>query len=249
MKKFIALSGLPRTGSTLLTSILSQNQDIYAEGNSAVCQIMWDIQRSCDIACEEQLLANQRYSTKNDLISEVPKIYYKDVKAPYIIDKCRSWTLPDNLEMLYKYFDNSPKIIVMERPLIEVVKSYAFLRMKNNYPGDPFGGLLDDWTEPIMRSFNGIQWAKQNNSGEFLFITYKDLVEHTQDCIDKIYTFCAIEPFVHDLNHVVNIYPEDDDVYGLSGQHEVRRSISYRDLDIKIPDYIVNKCKELENGI
>jgi len=45
--QFVCLSGLPRSGSTLLSAILSQNPLIHAEGNSAVCQLMWDMQMSC----------------------------------------------------------------------------------------------------------------------------------------------------------------------------------------------------------
>ncbi len=42
-KNFYFISGLPRTGSTLLSSILYQNPLIHTEGNSALCQLMWDI--------------------------------------------------------------------------------------------------------------------------------------------------------------------------------------------------------------
>lgn len=249
MNKFIALSGLPRTGSTLLSSILSQNPDIHSEGNSAVCQMMWDMQESCQKACTEQLFANKRYSTQNDVISAIPSLYYKDVTAKYIVDKCRSWTLPSNIEMLHRYFTHNPKVIVLERPLIEIVKSYAYLRLQNNYLGDPYYGLLDDWSEPIVRSLNGIKWAKQNNSGEFLFVQYKDLVESTKDCIDKIYTFCEIESFDHDLSNIINKHPEDDEVYNLIGQHDVRNTISYRDINIEIPQYIIDKCNTLDNDV
>ena len=124
-KKYIGLSGLPRSGSTLLSSILSQNPDIHAEGNSAVCQLMADMQHSCNWNSKEQLLANNRHNTTKDLISSIPSIYYKDVKASIIIDKCRSWTLPLNMDMFYNYLDSNPKIIVLERPIIDVVKSFV----------------------------------------------------------------------------------------------------------------------------
>ena len=45
--KFIGLSGLPRSGATLLSAILDQNPEIHAEGSSAVCQLMWDVHKSC----------------------------------------------------------------------------------------------------------------------------------------------------------------------------------------------------------
>jgi len=100
---FVALSGLPRTGSTLLSAILSQNPDVHAEGNSAVCQLMWDMQQSCEGAASEQLHANNRQATQDDLVRAIPEIYYKNTTATHIVDKCRSWTLPANMDMLRRY--------------------------------------------------------------------------------------------------------------------------------------------------
>ena len=76
--QFVCLSGLPRSGSTLLSALLSQNPEIHAEGNSAVCQLMWDMQQSCLSAAKEQLLANNRQSTIKDIISQIPHLYYKN---------------------------------------------------------------------------------------------------------------------------------------------------------------------------
>jgi len=79
--QFVCLSGLPRSGSTLLSAILSQNPLIHAEGNSAVCQIMWDTHTSCFTKANEQLRANNREQTIFDLVSQIPifitKIFQK----------------------------------------------------------------------------------------------------------------------------------------------------------------------------
>jgi sulfotransferase len=247
MKKFIGLSGLPRTGSTLLSAILSQNPDIHAEGNSAVCQLMWDMQQSCKYSARQQLMANGRYdTTARDLIAAIPNIYYKDVTAPIIIDKCRAWTLPDNMDMFYSYLNSKPKIIVLERPLIEIVRSFVALRQANNYQGDPEKGLLDDWSDPIVKSLNGIKLAKANNKGEFLFVQYDDLINNIKSITDKIYEFCELEPFEHDFNNIVNKHPENDKVYGMIGQHDIRPTISKRELNITLSDKIIKKCKSLE---
>lgn len=246
INKFIGLSGLPRTGSTLLSAILDQNPDIHAEGNSAVCQLMWDTQQSCNNFCNEQLSANNRLSTKHDIVSAIPEIYYKDINASIVMDKCRSWTMPDNLNMLYTYIKHKPKVIVLERPIVEIVKSFVHLRKANNYKGNPEEGLLDDYSEPIIRSLNGLAWAKENNNGEFIFISYKDIVETPEKVINNIYEFCEIDTFKHNFNHIVNNHPEDDSVYDLPGQHEVRANISYKDEDVKLSKGILTYCQQLD---
>jgi sulfotransferase len=246
MKKFIALSGLPRSGSTLLSSILSQNPNIHAEGNSAVCQLMWDMQCSVLGTANQQLIASDRLDTGIELIKNIPNTYYKDVTASTVIDKCRSWTLPDNMNMLYKYIDKKPKVIVLERPIIDIVKSFVSLRLKNNWQGNPEEGLLDDWSEPIVRSYNGVKWAKENNHGEFLFVKYDDIVIDATETLKKIYDFCELEYFEHNFNNIINKHPENDEVYEMIGQHDIRPTISKRDIKVKLSNEIIKKCKELD---
>ena len=224
---FVALSGLPRTGSTLLSAILSQNPEIHAEGNSAVCQLMWDAQTSCTTTASEQLRANRRESTQDDIVRAIPAIYYKDVTARHIVDKCRSWTLPDNMAMLRRYVTDDPKVIVLTRPIDEIVASFVRLREENGWT-DPEAGLLDPMSEPIMRSQFGVDYARATNSGEFLFIDYADLIGDTTAVLDSIYQFCGFEPFAHDLGNIVNKHPENDSVYGLAGMHDVRPTIGER---------------------
>ena len=130
MEQFVCLSGLPRAGSTLLSAILSQNPLIHAEGNSAVCQLMWDIQQSCLTTSKEQLLANGREkTTKHNLISQIPNIYYKDIKEKIVLDKCRSWTINANISMLENYIDKN----VEKRYGTKIKKAFANVNKEVKY--------------------------------------------------------------------------------------------------------------------
>lgn len=242
IEQFVALSGLPRTGSTLLSSILSQNPKIHAEGNSAVCQLMWDVQQS--VLNSEQIKATNR-DLLDVLVKPIPHTYYAEVTKPIIVDKCRSWTLSANVEMLNRYFDNAPKIIVLVRPIVEIVASCLNL-FKNNGVTHLQAGLLDDGSEPIMRSLAGVEWARKNNNGEFLFVTYDELVDDTQVSLDRIYEHCGWQPFSHNFDEIVNQYQENDDVYGLKGQHDIRPQISRRTVDIDLSDELIEKCNRLD---
>jgi sulfotransferase len=246
MKQFVCLSGLPRTGSTLLSAILSQNPNIHAEGNSAVCQLMWDMSQSCTITSKEQLQATNRESTIHDIISQIPHIYYKNAKEPIVVDKCRSWTISANIDLLRKYVDANIKIIVLERPVIEIVKSFVKL-YKDNKRELNLNALLAPQSEPIMRSIAGINWAKKNNqTNTFLFLSYQDLISNPKETIAKIYEFCGWEPFPHNYDHVLVKYPEDDSVYQLKGQHKIRPRVSKRIYDIDLPEPIVQQCTKID---
>lgn len=187
-----------------------------------MCQLMWDTQESCERS--QQLAANNRQATQDDLVRAIPAIYYKDVNATHILDKCRSWTLPDNMKMIRRYITDDPKVIVMTRPLDEIVASFVRLREANGWT-DAAAGLLDPMSEPIMRSQCGVEYARATNSGEFHFIEYGDLVDDPATVLLGLYHFMGWESFVHDFDNVTNVHPEDDLVYGLVGQHDIRQKV------------------------
>ena len=246
----VFLSGLPRTGSTLLSAILCQNPIIHAEGNSAVCQLMWDLQTSCLTTANQQLKANNRIDTIHDLVSQVPHIYYKDISESIVVDKCRSWTIPENIELIKNYIDKDFKMIILERPITEIIQSFAKLHHENNVPFH-WENNLRPGSEPIMRSISGINHAKKNmkkdnDHSHFLFISYHDLIQHTEETIQKIYTFCKWEYFQHDFKNIVIKYPENDEVYQLKGHHTIRSVVQKRENHVVIPEKIKEQCIKID---
>jgi hypothetical protein len=201
---------------------------IHAEGNSAVCQLMWDLSQSCEGSASEQLAANHRHSTAYDLLSQVPHIYYRNTKRPVVVDKCRSWTLPANQDLLRRYVTDTPKTIVLTRPIADIVDSFAKLYERNSRSFDAATLMRED-SEPLMRSLRGVEWARQVNGGEFLFVAYDELVNQTESVLDRIYDFIGRERFRHDLDDISVESPEDDFVYGLIGMHEVRSTVAVRE--------------------
>jgi sulfotransferase len=237
------LSGLPRTGSTLLTSILSQNSKIYTSGNSALCQLMWDTQVSC--LNTEQIKNNPDVTDR--LLNVMPSIFYNNINK-HIVDKCRSWTLPANLEIIDKYITKSPKIIVMLRPIVDIVKSFVLVRDINGW-ANPEVGLLDDGSEPIMRSLDGVKHAKSIDSGQFLYLWYDDLVDNPKETIESIYDFCGWEKFEHRFDNIRNLTPERDDLLGLLGLHDIRPELKRRKVKVKLSNKLYKKAMQLDGDI
>ena len=149
--------------------------------------------------------------------------------------------------MIYKYLNPYPKVIVLVRPIDEIVKSFVALRQRNGWTSDFEKDLLTQ-EEPIIRSLKGITNARRTNSGQFLFVTYNELVNDTKNTISKIYEFCGWDSFEHDLENIINQHPEDDSVYKLSGQHEIRPSISLRDLDVTLTQHTLDICQHLNKN-
>jgi sulfotransferase len=224
---FCFLSGLPRTGSTVLSAILSQNPVLHAGQNSPVCQLMWDAQVSCETTADEQLAGSRRLDFQQEYISAIPHMFYAGTSAATVVDKCRSWTLPDNMAIIRRYITPTPRVIVMTRPLEEVVESLLAVYDTNGQPMTR-DELLTEGSEPIMRSNDGARVAAESQSDEFLFVTYADFMADPPATLRRIYEFCEWEPFAHNFDQIICAHPEDDMVYGLSGLHTVRPTVGAR---------------------
>ena len=248
--QFVCLSGLPRSGSTILSAILDQNPLIHAEGNSAVCQFIWDIHQTGTVHANEQLKGNNRTGTLKDIIEQIPKIYYKDIPAgkKIVVDKCRSWTMAANVELLRKYIDPEIKIIVLERSVMAIMQSFMKLYKKNNWSDanihKVLTAILEPSVEPVMRSIDGINMAKNSPERDktFLFIQYDDLIAKPAETIDRIYAFCGWEPYAHQFENIVNRHPENDDFYNLKGFHDIRSTLNQEANPVVLPPDILEKC-------
>lgn len=188
---------------------------------------MWDVQQSCQYNCNQQLIANNRWDTQSEIVGSIFHTYYASVDRPIIVDKCRSWTLQPNMEMIKNYLDAKPKVIVLTRDIDEIVKSFVQLYERNNRQFNE-SDLFIEGSEPLMRSLDGVNYAKANNNGEFFFIDYADLVANTKNIINDLYEFLELDLFAHDFNNVVNENQENDAVYGLMGMHEIRNKVGRR---------------------
>jgi sulfotransferase len=260
MKQLVCLSGLPRSGSTILSAILDQNPLIHAEGNSALCQFIWDMHQSGTVNANEQLQGNNRTHVVKDLLNQIPQTYYKDIPATkeIVVDKCRSWTIPTNVEILKKYIDSNIKIIVLERSVTAIMKSFVKVYQKNNWTNDYIHTILKAMLvpnqEPVMRSIIGVNLARKANAAQiakqqaptFLFVQYDDLVAKPAETLERIYAFCGWAPFKHNFTNIVNKHPENDAFYGLHGFHDIQVSLKKVENTVALPPDILVKCQQID---
>lgn len=262
MKKFYFMAGLPRAGSTLISSILNQNPEIHASANSPMCGMVFNLERS--ILASEQYRAYPKPQVMSQTITAVIEGYYSDTEKPLVVDKSREWAIPEHFAVLKRNLPYEPKVIVPVRSITDILASFITLVNKN--PGKPnfidleiearqefnfYKPANDIRCDHLMRPkglidncLYGIAYALHpDNRKNFHFIEYDDLLQNTEEEINKIYDFFEIERYSHDYFNIENKIKEDDNVYGLTGQHDVRSSISRRNIDKTkvLSEYVLNK--------
>jgi sulfotransferase len=89
MKSYYFISGLPRSGSTLLSAIFKQNPEFYADIGSPVHAI---VNNTIDFmtGCENNL--NLTEDRRKNVLLSIFDGYYKHLKTPVIFDSSRGWT-------------------------------------------------------------------------------------------------------------------------------------------------------------
>lgn len=244
-KQYAFLSGLPRSGSTLLASILNQNPAIHSGANSPMCGMMWHLEQS--IVATEQFNAYPKMHVVPPMVRGILEAFYADRTENLIIDKSREWSMPQNFELLKRVLPYEPKMILTVRSIVEILAS--FINLVHNNKGNV--SFIDKEIEasqnfhfyrqpdetrcdslmrpkgPIDNALYGLAFASQpENAKYFHFVEYDDLVSDTKKTIDGIYNFLGLESFEHNYSEIDNKFHERDETYGLYGMHDVRRRLS-----------------------
>ena len=171
------LCSLPRAGNTLLGSIINENSRVKVSPNS----ICTDIIFSLNNLKKNQIYKNfPKESSLDNLIKQSLFEYYKDWNCDLVLDR-GPWGTPANLEILNKIF-LKPKFVILVRPLIECVASFAKLQIDNkNYTKNNINKylleLLNFESGVIGKniwSINNIIETKQ----EYKIFNYSELIDN-----------------------------------------------------------------------
>jgi len=251
----------------MLSSILSQNPQIYAGPNSPMCGMMFNLERS--ILASEQYSAFPKPEVMPATVMGVIDGFYSDIEQPIIIDKSREWSVPEHFQVLVRNLPYEPRIIMPVRSVIEILASFIDLVHRNpsstsfidneiegrqefNFyrPADDIRcdhlmrpkGLIDNVLYGIAASM------QPENAKYFHLVEYNNILSNPQHEIENIYKFMGVEPFEHDFNNIENNVPEDDKQYGLRGMHDVRSKLGRRDIDPAkvLSPYVLQKYSNAE---
>jgi sulfotransferase len=264
-KTYHFLAGLPRSGNTVVSSILNQNPDFYSSPLSPVCEYMWSLQSQ--MYSSENVIRQGDTTGSENVISNVLPSYYKNIDKPIIFDREKNWGNAANVEMLKKYINPSPKIIYTVRPIVDVLASAVQIYTKTpklkeemvrqgwwfrdylSYEDNICDYLMRPWGE-IDRMMSSIDTlTKVENKDVFFIIEYDELVSSPKDVMNNLYKFLDLEPYKHDFKNIIKTHVDYEDRIGApDDMHKVRKELVKTSTPAKeiLSDYIINKYSNLE---
>jgi len=247
-RKLFFLVALPRSGNTLLASILNQNPDIAATANSMTLEIM----KVLFLLKETDVFKNYPdHKSLDNVLNTVFDNYYKDWPQRIIVDR-GPVTTPGNFNLMQKHFGNRFKVIVLVRDLIDVLASFVkwFENEPTAYP-NKLGKNIEEKLWALMDKNGSIAKeliAIQNafNYKELChFIKYNDLVKNPQQTINNLYQFLDEPLYPHQFSNLkqfqLNGIGYDDKELG-NNLHMIRTEVRKEDNPYKsmIPKSIVD---------
>jgi sulfotransferase len=182
---------------------------------------MWNAQTSLN---NYKTISGKQATNHSLILSSLPNIYYADVKQKTVIDQCRAWTLPANIDMITSHITTKPKIICLVRGQEEVRNSYFSLFKRNNR-NDFIGS---GYEQELFRNIAAVENAKQLPEGWVHWVEYEELINSTEQVLDGLYSFIGEDTYQHDLENIVCNFADSELASGLIGLHEVRAKIERR---------------------
>ena len=261
MKTYHFMAGLPRSGSTLLKSILDQNPNLHTNPVSPVMELMYHTEEY--FKKSEQYLAYEKPKNAHKIIKSYIENYYYEREEDIIIDHCRSW--PNNIERIKTYITPNPKIICPVRDVLEILTSFIDMIHRNSDQTSFIDEHLmekgftvdDDNRCKYLMGDDGIVeqslWSLsqafiKNDTKHLLLVEYNDLVNTPEETFKRIYEFLELDYYSHDFMSIENTHREKEDQWSLKDMHHVRQKLqkTSKNPEEVLSSYILNKYSKLE---
>ena len=245
-QKYYFISGLPRSGSTLLSAILKQNPKFTASISDPLHDYVRNILTTTHSSVGMEVAVP--IEKRQELIKGLFKSFYQHSNE-VCFNTNRAWTASTSLlKDLYPY----TKIIVCVRDIPWILDSFEKLNADNAYSIKALYHHQDLSTvyhrcASLMDTTNGyvagpIMCLKQavfsTEQNMLCVVDYDALVKRPEDTMHKVYEFIDQDWYDHDFNNVEDSYDEFDEQTNIKGLHTIRRQVEYKPRKPVIPSDI-----------
>jgi sulfotransferase len=235
------ISGLPRSGSTLLAAILRQNPAFHAAMSGALAELFVSVLRTMSVSENALFISDAQ---RERVLHAIAESFYADLSdRKLIFDTNRSWC--GMLPALAQIFPDSRVVCCVRNPawildsVEQLVQRNALLasRMFNAEIGNVYGRvevmMKNGLVGPALSNLRQAWFGK--HADRLVAIRYDSLVAHPAEIINKLYDVLGEDRFTHDFDHVEYDEPEFDDRIGMPGLHRVAARVEPRKRETILP--------------
>jgi sulfotransferase len=254
MSQYYFISGLPRSGTTLLSTILNQNPKFQASISGPLARFTRaTIEQSSSMVGYETECPPEK---RKNIINGIFQNYYDDKTKDVFFDTNRGWGL---MLPLLSYLFPYTKVIMCVRDITWVLDSFERLYRKNPYstskiiPSDRSGTvysrcnyLMQD-SSVVGFAYNSLKQAITSvEKNMLMLIEYEQLCKNPQGMVQAIYNFIDQPQYDHNFNNVAASYPEYDADVGIEGMHTTRAKVEWTEREMIIPPDIQHQFSNME---
>ena len=233
---FIGVTGLPRSGSTLLCQLLAQHPEIYCEGHSSpLCNMLLSLRRTLS---DDQFMLSQLDHTFETSYGHIRTAMQGFLRGWYsepegktaIVDKNRAWL--HCIEMLLAIAPEA-RLIVCIRELGQVYGSIEAQHQKTILLDfidhladfDRFGRAdilfaKDKAIGAPLVSLHAVQDLPEEVRARLYFLRFEDLMERPAACMSHIFNWLHLSPLQIDPLHLEAHVAESDSHYHMKYLHQ-----------------------------
>jgi len=233
MVKIHFISGLPRSGSTLLAALLRQNPDFRAGMTSPLYQIFAGTLRNVSGFNEAHMFLSEQQ--RHDILLGIFQSYFSNGDGCIInFDTSRAWTTKTN--QIFDLFPHA-RMICCVRNISWIVESFERIITRNRFelsrmfgfdPNKNVYSRANQLTAPdgmIGVAFNNLREAYFGmHSDKLMLIRFETLTKNPEHALKSLYSFIGEEwaDNVHQYEKVDYQASEFDLQLGTPGLHTVR---------------------------
>ncbi len=218
-KQLHFLSGLPRSGSTVLAAILNQNQQTHVTTTSGLGLALEEL--ALGWHKHHLLIDNDRGCKRLAKVMRAVVDCYYDTDKPVIIDKARGWPLATIMGAMTEVLGRKPRIIATVRSVPDCMASFVRVAKPSNL--DQF--LTDgELVKHLKASYKALHEGYQYDPSCFLFVEYDDLLANPKRELERIHEFLELPPFDYDFNNIdgSTVKEDDENLHGYAGMHDIK---------------------------
>ena len=214
------LSGLPRSGSTVLAAILNQNPATHVSTTSGLVHALESLANiwSLDKLLGENDPKRERHSqTMRGVINS----FYEDIPENIIIDKARTWPLIPIMGAMNQVLKRKPKIIATVRSISDCAASFVRIAKPEDMDEFMYSGQL---IQHLKGSYVSLQSGYAYDPECFLFVEYDDLLANPKTELERIHKFLDLDTFEYDFNKIDGsiVQENDEELHGIAGLHDIK---------------------------